>query len=177
MSSTLDRADDPQAALVAVDTDGSIRAMVGGRDTASLQAAQGFNYATHRSGATGGRQAGSSFKPFTLAELIERGYSIDSTFQGPPAVLVTSRQCQNLDGSNWTVNNFKNESFGDVSVTEATAQSVNTVYAQMVDRLGPANVRSLALSLDQKRPLTAACEETLRTLQDALAKRGVTTGK
>jgi Four helix bundle sensory module for signal transduction len=39
------------------------------------------------------------------------------------------------------------------------------------------NVRSLALSLDQKRPLTTACEETLRTLQDALAKRGVTTGK
>src|SRR4029079_12438951 len=39
------------------------------------------------------------------------------------------------------------------------------------------NVRSLALSLDQKRPLTAACEETLRALQDALAKRGVTTGK
>jgi hypothetical protein len=39
------------------------------------------------------------------------------------------------------------------------------------------NVRSLALSLVQKRPLTAACEETLRTLQDALAKRGVTTGR
>jgi len=39
------------------------------------------------------------------------------------------------------------------------------------------NVRSLALSLDQKRPLTTACEETLRALQDALAKRGVTTGK
>jgi hypothetical protein len=39
------------------------------------------------------------------------------------------------------------------------------------------NVRSLALSLDQKRPLTTACEETLQALQDALAKRGVTSGK
>ncbi len=37
------------------------------------------------------------------------------------------------------------------------------------------NVRSLALSLDQKRPLTTECEETLRALQDALAKRGYPT--
>jgi membrane peptidoglycan carboxypeptidase len=59
-------------------------------------------------------------------------------------VQVTSRQCQNLDGSVWTVNNFKNESFGDLTVTEATAQSVNTIYAQMVDRLRPTNVRALA---------------------------------
>jgi hypothetical protein len=36
------------------------------------------------------------------------------------------------------------------------------------------NVRSLALSLNQKRPLTAACEESLRALQEALAKRGFT---
>jgi hypothetical protein len=36
------------------------------------------------------------------------------------------------------------------------------------------DVRSLALSLGQKRMLTAACEETLQALQDALAKRGFT---
>jgi hypothetical protein len=35
------------------------------------------------------------------------------------------------------------------------------------------NVRSLALSLGQKRMLTAACEESLRGLQDALSKRGL----
>jgi hypothetical protein len=34
------------------------------------------------------------------------------------------------------------------------------------------NVRSLALSLDQKRPIIAKCEETLRTLRSALDKRG-----
>jgi hypothetical protein len=33
------------------------------------------------------------------------------------------------------------------------------------------NVRSLALSLGQKRTLTAACEDSLRALQDTLAKR------
>ena len=36
------------------------------------------------------------------------------------------------------------------------------------------NVRSLALSLGEKRTLTAACEDTLHALQDALAKRGFT---
>ena len=34
------------------------------------------------------------------------------------------------------------------------------------------NVRSLALSLGQKRMLTATCEDSLRALQDALSKRG-----
>lgn len=34
------------------------------------------------------------------------------------------------------------------------------------------NVRSLALSLGQKRMMAAACEDSLRALQDALSKRG-----
>jgi hypothetical protein len=36
------------------------------------------------------------------------------------------------------------------------------------------NVRSLALSLGRKRSLSAACEDSLRELQDALSKRGFT---
>jgi hypothetical protein len=36
------------------------------------------------------------------------------------------------------------------------------------------NVRSLALSLDQKRKLITACEDSLHALRDALAKRGYT---
>jgi hypothetical protein len=36
------------------------------------------------------------------------------------------------------------------------------------------NVRSLALTLGQKRTLTAACEDRLQALQDALAKREFT---
>ena len=35
------------------------------------------------------------------------------------------------------------------------------------------NVRSLALSLGQRRTLTAACEESLQALQNALAKRSL----
>ena len=39
------------------------------------------------------------------------------------------------------------------------------------------NVRSLALSLDQKRGLTTACEERLQALQAALARRGYPAGR
>jgi len=39
------------------------------------------------------------------------------------------------------------------------------------------NVRSLALSLNQKRPLTTACDASLHALQDALAKRGYKPGR
>jgi hypothetical protein len=58
----------------------------------------------------------------------------------------------------------------------AAATSLDRFAAVNVQILGLShrntNIRSLALSLDQKRPLTAACEESLRALQDALAKRG-----
>jgi hypothetical protein len=36
------------------------------------------------------------------------------------------------------------------------------------------NVRSLAMSLNEKGKLTTACEDRLRALQAALAKRGFT---
>jgi len=104
------------AALSSVEPQtGYVRALVGGTDWNESK----VNLALGKLGGGSGRQAGSSFKPFTLADFIESGYSIDSTFQGPPAVMVTSRQCQNLDGSNWTVNNFKNETFGDLDVRPA----------------------------------------------------------
>lgn len=39
------------------------------------------------------------------------------------------------------------------------------------------NVRSLALSLDQKRKLVAPCEESAGALHDALVKRGYPAGR
>jgi hypothetical protein len=39
------------------------------------------------------------------------------------------------------------------------------------------NVRSLALSLDQKQKLVAPCQDTLRALRDALSKHGYPVGR
>lgn len=59
-----------------------------------------------------------------------------------------------------------------VAATSALNQ-FETVHAQILDLSHRnSNVRSLALSLGRKRQLTAACEESLHALQDALAKRG-----
>jgi hypothetical protein len=64
-------------------------------------------------------------------------------------------------------------------LTTATAaldrfMSVNAEIVSLSRR--NSNVRSLALSLGQKRTLTAKCEETLRSLQDALAQRSLEGG-
>ena len=49
---------------------------------------------------------------------------------------------------------------------------LNTQIAALSRR--NSNVRSLAMSLGEKRMLTAACEDSLRALREALAKRGFT---
>jgi hypothetical protein len=60
-----------------------------------------------------------------------------------------------------------------VAAALAALNQFKTVHTQIVAlSRRNSNVRSLALSLGQKRTLTAACEETARGLQEALAKRG-----
>jgi penicillin-binding protein 1A len=144
VATTLDRADDPEVALVALDAKGNIRAMIGGRDFGNLERARGFNYAYQGMGQFGGRQAGSSFKPFVLASFVDEGYSVRSYFSGPSSIRIRSRQCRNSDGSDWDVSNFDHASFGYLDVPSATEHSVNTVYAQMIDKLTPQPVAEMA---------------------------------
>jgi len=165
VTSTLDREDDPEAALVSVDTNGHVKAMVGGRVVSSLERARGFNFATMQrsDGKVSGRQAGSAFKPFTLAAFVAEGKSVKSTFSAPSKMEITSRQCKNEDGSNWEVNNFDNDGFGSVDVIEATTKSVNTVYAQMIDTIKPRPVRKIAEDAGITSKLEAVCALTLGT--------------
>lgn len=143
ISSTLDKPDDPEAALVAMEPGGSIRAMVGGRDFTNVERARGFNFAIQKGGKTGGRQAGSAFKPFTLATFLDEGYSVSSKFLGPAKITIPSAQCKDEKGKPWEVSNFDSEAFGESTVVEATASSVNTIYAQMVDLVKAKKVRDL----------------------------------
>jgi len=139
VASTLNLPDDPEAALIAMDPEGNVKAMVGGRDVASPVRATGFNFAANlRKTDTGGRQAGSAFKPFALTRFLEEGKSVKSRFPGPQHIQIDSPRCRNADGTPWQVSNFENESFGTIDVVDATAKSVNTVYAQMMDKVvGP----------------------------------------
>ncbi|HEX2053974.1 MAG TPA: transglycosylase domain-containing protein [Actinomycetota bacterium] len=131
--STLDRPDDPETALVAMDGQGRVRAMVGGRVVDSIDRNRGFNFAVDVNGTGGGRQAGSAFKPFALAAFLDMGKSLASTFSGASPIQLDSPTCKNADGKPWEVSNYGNSSYGAMDVTQATLASVNTVYAQLMD--------------------------------------------
>jgi len=90
-------------ALVAMETERQPSGRWSGGEGEHLEPAggpRGSNFAAQRSGPErAAARAGSSFKPFTLATFVESGYSIDLDVPGPGRrLVVTSRQCQNLDG-------------------------------------------------------------------------------
>lgn len=126
----LGRDDDPEAAVVAIDPDtGAVRAMVGGRDFERRQ----FNLASQ-----GRRQPGSAFKPFVLAAALEKGLSARSLLVAPARItLKTGFQP-------WTVENYDSRDYGTIDLVEATAFSVNTVYAQLILKVGPKRAAEVA---------------------------------
>ncbi|MDQ1364505.1 MAG: penicillin-binding protein [Acidimicrobiaceae bacterium] len=132
---------DPAGALVAVDNNGFVKAMVGGKDYATSQ----VNLAVGKAGGGSGRQPGSTFKPFLLAETIKEGYSVRSTFPGPPTVVLKG---QGDNGADYPVNNFQSEDGGpSTNLIDATAHSINTVYAQLEMAIGTDKLLAMAKQL------------------------------
>src|SRR5262249_34698976 len=78
----------------------------------------------------GRRQAGSASKPFVLATAMRQHIDPRSTFFGPPVLTISERYCLNRDGP-WNVHNFADEAAGTMNLFQATAHSVNTVFAQL----------------------------------------------
>jgi len=146
---------DPAAALVAIDPQtGAVKAMMNfvpsGR---KLQ----FNLA-----AQAGRQAGSAFKPFVLATAVAEGASVYSSFSGPPALTITDPRCS-FNGVPWDVHNYADETAGTMNLLDATANSVNTIYAQLVDVVGPQHVVGIAHRMGITSRLLPVCSITLGT--------------
>ena len=132
---------EPAGALVAIDDQGRVKAMVGGRD---YQASQ-VNLALGAAGGGTGRQAGSTFKAFLLAEAIKEGYTVESAFPGPPEIVIPHAD---QNGRDYTVTNFDHEDAGpSVNLIDATAHSVNTVYAQVEQAIGPQRLVDMAHQL------------------------------
>jgi penicillin-binding protein 1A len=146
---------DPAAALVAIDPrTGAVKAMVSYLPNGRTLK---FNLASQS-----GRTAGSAFKPFTLATAIDQGDSVYSAFSGPPQLTITDPKCS-FNGVPWTVHNFADESSGYMNLLDATAHSVNTIFAQLVDIVGPQNVATTAHRMGITTPLEPVCSITLGT--------------
>jgi penicillin-binding protein 1A len=137
VTGTLDQPEDPAGALVAIDDKGQVRAMMGGRDYDAFK----VNLATGRRGGGLGRQPGSTFKAFALAEAVREGYSIDSLFRSPSSIVIPGAD----GGRDWEVDGGC--CGGRTTLAEATEKSVNTVYAQLMVRLGAERVVDMAYDL------------------------------
>jgi penicillin-binding protein 1A len=129
--STLDSPEDPEAALVAVDDQGLIRAMVGSRNPFTPGSYEN-NYALAR------RQPGSTFKALVLAEAIREGYSLKSRFNAEG--LMEFPEWPNPDGSPWEVGNYSESDDGNLDLVAATRESSNTAFAQLMLALGTERV-------------------------------------
>ncbi|MEO0487857.1 MAG: transglycosylase domain-containing protein [Pseudomonadota bacterium] len=119
-----------EAAVVVMSADGAVRAMVGGRD---LRAEGAFNRATQAK-----RQTGSTFKPFVYATALELGRS-------PFDIIVDAPWSINVPGSGtYAPKNYGDEYFGEVSLTQALARSLNIPAVKLSESVGRDNVRAIA---------------------------------
>ena len=173
LRSVLPDADDPQAAAVAVDIDsGDVKAMTtlrrmprrvyeGGAVRMAVRGHRtgGFNLATQ-----GFRSAGSTIKPFTLAVALQQGLELDDERPAPgPCDTVPRRRgadgtaqpstAQPSTARPYTYCNAgRAPGRGPVTLREALAASINTVYVPLALEVGRARIRDLMLAAGAEVP-------------------------
>ena len=122
-----------QSALVALDLDGGVMAMIGGRDYGDTQ----FNRVTQAQ-----RQPGSAFKIFVYLAGLKEGFE-------PEDEMVDSEI--NING--WSPKNYKKEYLGEISLFDAFAKSINTVAVQLSENIGRQKVINMARSMGIISPI------------------------
>jgi len=96
----------------------------------------------------GARQVGSTFKPFVYAAAIEQqGYSPCDSIIDAPYTIPKGRH--NVTET-WTPRNSNGTYKGMVTLKYALAQSINTVSAKLIDKVGPDAVIDLVKKLGVK---------------------------
>ncbi|MBT6385666.1 MAG: hypothetical protein HOJ94_07620, partial [Alphaproteobacteria bacterium] len=123
-----------QAALIAFDPSGAVRAMVGGRSYAASQ----FNRTTQAR-----RQPGSAFKPFVFLTALEAGMNPRDIVRDAPVKI-----------GKWRPQNFNKQYLGDVPLETALAKSLNAPAVRLSERFGRGNVAKTARRLGVSSGLT-----------------------
>jgi penicillin-binding protein 1A len=113
-----------QGALVAIDRDGAVRAMVGGKDYVDSI----YNRATQAE-----RQPGSAFKLFVYLAALESGMKPTDTIVDEPF---------EIDG--WQPRNSTRTHLGPVTLREAFSRSINTISAKIGAQLGFGTIADMA---------------------------------
>lgn len=118
----------PEVAIVTLDNrSGAIRTMLSGRNYA--RDAKDF--------VTTGHQPGSAYKPFILATAFEQGIPPTQVFDSSSPARFPGL---NEDGSVWVVDNAEGTGHGLVDLWQATASSINAVFARLIVEIGPGEV-------------------------------------
>ncbi|WP_234027212.1 transglycosylase domain-containing protein [Erythrobacter sp. KY5] len=126
--------DGSQGALVSLDRDGAILALVGGTDYVETN----FNRATNAM-----RQPGSSWKLFVYLAALEAGYTPDDRVVDTPVT---------IDG--WSPRNSNGRNVGETNLRTAFAYSINTVAAQLGNEVGFGTVASMARRFGVSSPIS-----------------------
>jgi penicillin-binding protein 1A len=137
-----------QAGLVLMDTQGAIRAVVGGRDFTESQ----FNRALKAR-----RQPGSAFKLFVYLAALEGGYRPDSTVLDVPIL-----------GLGWSPRNAGDGYRGTVTVRQAFAHSLNAAAVRVHMSIGPGKTAAAARRLGIRSALREDASLALGTSEVTL---------
>jgi len=126
--------DGAQGALVSIDRDGAVRAMVGGKDYVTSI----YNRATQAE-----RQPGSSFKLFVYLAALESGMKPTDTIVDEPVT---------IDG--WSPRNAEGGNLGPVTLREAFSRSINTVSAKIGQEVGFSTIADMARRFGITTPIS-----------------------
>jgi len=124
---------DIEGAVVILNNDGGVLAMVGGRDYRRSQ----FNRATQAR-----RQPGSAFKPFVYLAALENGFAPDDIVLDAP-----------LRIGKWAPDNYNGKYYGAVTMREALGRSLNGATIRVQEQTGRAAVRAKARAMGLKAAL------------------------
>ncbi|MFA7603393.1 MAG: PBP1A family penicillin-binding protein [Novosphingobium sp.] len=132
-----------QGALVSLDRDGAVLAMVGGTDYVTSN----YNRATNAV-----RQPGSAWKLFVYLAALEAGYKPNDRVVDEPVT---------IDG--WSPHNSGGGYAGEIDVRTAFAYSKNTVAAQLGNEVGFGTVAAMARRFGISTPVTTVPSMVLGT--------------